>query len=483
MDEVRKNNFKYLEYLTDKEIRDIHHATLSVLESVGVKVYHEKALQMLGDAGANVDLKSQIARIPAEVVEEWITKAPSSFTLYARDENNNLNFQDGITHYVAAHTTPFAYDLDTGARRSATYEDAQNFSKLSDYLEYIADGYCMVFPQDVPDRSVHAYILMAQIKNSDKVLKGRINGKVIAKDCIHMAEMIAGGENELKKKPNMMALMNCLSPLMLDKVQVEGLIEYAKKGLPFIIASEIMSGATGPVTLAGTLVQQNAEILSHIIIAQMINPGTPVIYGSASSIMDMKTSTLRYGAIEEGLIDVAVVQLARYYKIPSRISAGCTDSKMLDMQAGFESAKNLALASVSGANYISYAAGGLDSALSTSYEKVVIDHENIKNMVRAQKGIKINQETLAVNVIKDVGPGGQYLTHNQTLEKFKEEHLIPELVNTDNYQDWEKMDKKDIKDRAREKVKNILKTHTPPPLDQHLNKELNEFIKNIEKRS
>lgn len=482
MDEVTKSNFKYLEYLTDKEIRDIHHATLSVLEKVGVKVYHGKALQMLGDAGANVDLKSQIAKIPEDVVEEWITKAPSSFTLYARNENNNLNFQDGITHYVAAHTTPFTYDLDTGARRSATYEDAQNFSKLSDSLEYIADGFCMVFPQDVPDCSVHAHILMAQIKNSDKVLKGRINGKNIAKDCIYMAEMIAGGKKELEKKPNMMALMNCLSPLMLDKVQVEGLIEYAKKGLPCIIASEIMSGATGPVTLAGTLVQQNAEILSHIIIAQMIKPGTPIIYGSASSVMDMKTSTLRYGAIEEGIIDVAVVQLARYYKIPSRISAGCTDSKMLDMQAGFESAKNLALASLSGANYVSYAAGGLDSALSTSYEKVVIDHENIKNMVRARKGIEINDETLAVDVIKDVGPGGQYLTHNQTFEKFKEAHLIPELVNTCNYHDWEKMELKDIKDRAREKVKHILKTHIPPPIDEKLYRELNEFIKNIEKR-
>lgn len=480
MNEIRGRNFGFL---NDKEIQDIHYATLAVLESVGVKVLHEKALQMFADVGATVDFKKQLVTIPPHKIEEWIKKTPSSFTLYARDGRNHVQFQNDIIHYVAAHTTPFVYDLETGVRRPSSYKDAQNLSKLSDSLEFIADAYCMVYPRDVPEHAVHTYIVMAQIENSNKVLKGRANGELVAKDCIEMAQMIAGGEEEIKRKPNMYTLVNCVSPLTLETSQIEGLMEYAHKGLPFIIASEILAGGTGPITLAGTLVQQNAEVLSHVMLAQMVSPGTPVIYGSASSVMDMKNSNLRYGAVEQAMIDVAVTQIARYYRIPSRVSAGATDSKILDMQAGFESATNLLFASLAGPNIITYSAGGIDLAMSTCYEKVVIDHEIIGSIVRALKGITVNQDTLAVDVIKNVGPGGQFLTHMHTFERFKKELFIPELANTEKYSVWAKSEQKDIKDRAKEKVKNILKSHVQPALDKNLHNELNRFIKSVEKRS
>ena len=480
MNAIRGRNFQLL---NQDQIQAIHFATLEILQTVGVKVLHEGALRLFADVGATVDFGKQWVKISPPLIEEWIKKAPSGFKLYARDESNHLELKEDVIHYTAAHTTPFVYDLDTGVRRPATYQDAQHLSKLSDSLELIADAYGMVYPRDVPDHAAHAYILMAQINNSNKVLKGRVNGGHVARDCIEMAEMVAGGEGEMGKKPNLYVLANCVSPLTLETSQIEGLIEYASRGLPVIIASEILAGGTGPITLAGTLVQQNAEVLSHIMLVQMVRPGAPVIYGSASSVMDMKNSNLRYGAVEQGMIDVAVTQLARYYGIPSRVSAGVTDSKMLDMQAGYESALNLLFASLAGPNIISYSAGGLDLAMSICYEKVVIDHEIIGSIVRTLRGITVDQECLAIEAIKSIGPGGQFLTHRHTFDNFRRELFIPELANTEKYTLWAKQDQKDIKERAKERVKHILEKHSPPVVDPHLLKELKRFVKTVEQRS
>lgn len=477
-----ENKQKFFELLSDEQVQGIHLSSLEVLETVGVRVLHKQALKLFADVGAKVDFDKQTAYLPPALVEQWIKKAPGSFTVYARDETKNLKFENGITNTVSIQTTPFVYDLDTGQRRSATYADAQNLSTLCDVLEYMADGYCMVHPQDVPEHAAHAYMMMAQITNSSKAIKGRAHGKQAARDCIQMAEMLAGGEKDLRAKPNIHVLISTLSPLMLDKVQIEGLMEYVAKGLPCIMASAVMSGATGPVTLPGTIVQTNAEVLAHIILAQMISPGTPVVYGSASTVIDMKTSFMRYGAIEQGLINVAVAQLARYYQIPSRVVGGTTDSKALDYQAGIESTRNLFLATLAGANYVSCSAGGIDFGMSTSYEKVLIDHENIATIARMFAGFNTSPEYLSLDVVKDVGPGGHFLSHDQTLDMFREAHFIPEFANTEAYSKWVES-KNDIVAKARDRVKDILGHHQKPQMDEHLYNELNHFIKCIEKQT
>ena len=196
---MSKKRKKYLEFLSKDDVQKVHTTSLAVLEETGVRVLHEEALKRFADAGAKVDSDNQLARIPGGIVEEWIQKAPGSFTVYAKDDEHNLHLTDGVVNYVTTHGLPNVYDLDSGKRRPSTCKDAEHFSKLSDSLEFLADAYCVVHPQDVPDHAAHAHIVKAQIENSIKPIKGRINGKTVAKDCIKMAAMVAGGLEKLKK--------------------------------------------------------------------------------------------------------------------------------------------------------------------------------------------------------------------------------------------------------------------------------------------
>ena len=474
---------QYVDFLSKSDIDEIHYATLDILKNTGVKVFNESALKIFANAGADVNFETQIVKITSKIVEDAIEKTPAKFTWHARNPEKNLKMGGGIIHFSPAALCPFVYDLETGKRRKATYLDCVNLSRIADSLERISDAFCMVYPQDVPESMAHIYILKAISENSDKCIRGRINGIQIAKDSIRVAEILAKGDKNLADKPNMIALIDAVSPLQLDNSQVEGMIEYVKKGLPVIIACEITSGGTGPATLAGTLVLQNAEILSHMVLAQAIRPGTPLMYGTSSSVMDMRNANLRYGAVELGMINVATAQLARYYKIPSRGAAGFTDAKVLDMQAGYEVAITLLIATLGGVNLILQTVGGLDLGMSVSYEKIVIDHEILGSIVRAMEGIRVDPEALAVDVIKSIGPGGHFLSHPHTLENFKKEHFIPLLADTDKYSIWEKKGRKEIKDRAKEQVKKILQAYEPKPLDKPVQEELDLFVREVERRA
>lgn len=479
---VEKDN-KYLEFLSAEDVQKIHTESLSVLKETGVKVLHDDALKWFADAGARVDFGNRRVRLPGDMVEAYMAKAPESFTVYASGEDGaDLELTPGKVNFVSTHGIPYVYDLETGKRRNADCNDAMNFSKLSDAMINMADAYCVVHPLDVPDHSAHAHIVKAQIENSGKPVKGRINGKQIAQDCLKMAEMVAGGKQALFERPIIHALVSSLTPLTLDKVQIEGMAEYVRAGQPVNLACAIGAGSTGPVTLAGTMVLMTAEVLAHGVLCQIIQPGAPIMYGSASSVIDMRNASLRYGAVESGMLSSAVAQMARFYKIPCRVSAGGTDSKMLDMQAGFESSMNLLTAALSGASYISNAAGAVDFALTASYEKFVIDHEIISSIVRMIRGYSVTDDALAGDLIKSVGPGGQFLTSVHTFTHFKEETFMPALVDSAPYQTWASSPHKDIKDRAREMVKTILQKHEGPLRDEQLLKELKAYVKSVDER-
>ena len=478
-----ENNKNYLEFLSAEEVRRIHSESLSILEETGVKVLHDDALNWFADAGARVDFANRRVRIPGDMVETYMAKAPESFTVHASaDGAADLELKPGKVNFVTTHGIPFVYDLETGERRQSSCDDARAFSKLSDSLINLADAYCVFHPLDVQNHAIHAHIVHAQIENSGKPIKGRINGKQIAEDCLKMAEMVAGGKKALAEKPILHALVSSLSPLTMDNVQIEGMAEYIRAGQPVNLSAAIGAGSTGPVTLVGTMVLLTTEILAHGVLAQIIKPGAPIMYGSASSTIDMRNASLRYGAVESGMLSSAVAQMSRFYKIPCRVSAGATDSKMLDMQAGFESSMNLLMAALSGASYISNAAGAVDLALTASYEKLVIDHEIISSIVRVIRGISVNDETLSGDLIKSVGPGGQFLTAKHTFSNFKKEIFFPGLVDSGPYQAWEGAENKDIKDRAREMVKTILRKHEGPSRDEKLLKELEAYVKSVDDR-
>jgi len=471
-----------LRILTSDELHEIHLATLEILERIGVKVLEQKALRMLEEAGAHIEIEEKIARIPQYLVEEAIKKAPSGFTLFGRDQKYKLRLEDKRVYFSMQGTGVHVLDLETGKRRDSTLKDLENFFRLADALKNIHHTTVTVKPRDIPDAVAHAYELLAGFKNTTKTVDGYTYGEAVAMDTIRMASVVTGGEEELRKRPILLGFHNPVSPLQHSENLMEGLMVYAKYRQPVLIAPEAQAGVTAPVTLAGLLAQQNAEILSGIVIAELANPGAPVIYGTVSTVMDMKTGNIALGAVEAGLINVATAQLAHYYGLPSRGTGGTTDSKIPDIQAGFEKAVTLMMAALAGINFIYDAAGSLESTLTASYEQVVIDNEVCGMVSRALRGIEISDETLAIDIIESVGSGGHYLAQRHTLEYFRKEHYLPTIINREKREIWEKAGSKDLREVAREEANRILKEHQPEPLDRDVEEELKKIVKAVEKR-
>jgi len=471
-----------LKILNSDELYEIHLATLEILERVGVKVSEQKALRMLAEAGASVDFKEKIARIPGYIVEEAIEKAPSGFTLFGRDPKYKLRLQDKRVYFSMGGQSVNVLDLETGKHRASTLKDCENFYRLADALENVHHTTIVVAPRDVPDSVAHVHELFVGFRSTTKTLDGETYGQAAVLDSIRMASVVAGGEEELKKRPLLLGFHNPISPLQHSEKLTEGLMLYAQYKQPVIVAPEAQAGATAPVTLAGLLAQQNAEVLSGILIAELVNPGAPVLFGTVSTIMDMKTGNLAYGAIEAGLINVATAQLAHYYGLPSRGTGGGTESKTPDIQGGFEKAMTLMMAALAGINFIYNAAGTLESTLTASYEQAVIDNEICGMVSRALRGIEISDETLAIDVIGDVGPGGQYLDQRHTLKYLEKEHYIPKIINRQKREKWKKAGSKDLREAAREAAKRILKEHQPEPLDRDIEQELKMIVREVEKR-
>ena len=472
-----------LELLTPEEVEQIHVGSLEVLEETGVEVREENALQMLLDAGCKVDFDSCRARFPPPVIEHLIQQAPAQFTWCARDPKHDIVIGDGTVHFGTTFGSNTILDL-AGVRRPATYQDAEDVAALIDALPNVEEGSAVFMPDDRPREVQWLWAFLATIRNSTKPIRGRVYGREQARTAIRMAEVLAGGKEELRERPLIIANTNTVSPLMQHREQVEAIIEYASYGLPVIISPEVMAGATGPVTFAGSLVQHNAEALCGMALTQAVNPGTPVVYGVVSSIMDMKTGSFAHGAIEQGMWCVAAAQMARYYGVPSRGNAGFTDSKVLDMQAAAETSLNLLLAALGGTNYIFGAVSGvIDAGLVVSMQKLVVDDEIAGSIRRMLQGIGVNEATLAVDLIKRVGPGGSYLGEHHTMDHLLAEQYIPALADRRSYAAWKEAGAKDTGQRAAERAKELLREHSPEPLDTYVEAELNRIAEEVQART
>jgi trimethylamine--corrinoid protein Co-methyltransferase len=475
-------NARSLKLFTKGQLEDIHNATLELLQRTGVVFKHPQALKVLEESGAYVDRKTQRVKFPTHLVEEALGKAPTRVSIYARNPSRTMRFERGRVHFSPACTPIFAYDLDSGVRRPATLRDFEDITRIMDYLERVDEGFGAVYPQDVPEKAVHAHMMLAQAKFTSKCVRGLPQGAMVARDCVNMMSIVSGGEQELTRRPGLLCIVNSVSPLQWDMKNVGGALEYASMKQPVALTPEIMAGATGPVTLAGTMVQHNAEILSMLTLMQLMHPGTPVIYGAASTITDMRTSMLRLGAPESGLMHVGFAQLAKKYNLPTRGVAGVSDSKVLDLQAGYETAFNLLLAVLAGFNFITYALGSIDLSLSVSYEKIMTDHDLLGMVERLVKGVDVSDETMALDVIDAIGPGGHYLAHKHTRDHHAKEQFIPGLLDTQSYDSWVKAGAKELRDKAREEVRKILREHHPPILDKDTEKQLEEYVAQVERR-
>ncbi|MBW8012047.1 MAG: hypothetical protein FVQ83_12550 [Chloroflexi bacterium] len=474
-----------LKILSEDQVQTIYQTALGLLENIGVVFKEPRARKYYKKAGAMVDEESQRVRISADIIEAAIKQAPSKFTVHARVPENNVEVDFQKLHIEPMIGRLNILDIDTGERRRTALQDVADLVRIADAMEnyhLIHSGAIMPAIEGVPLHASHAYGYLASVRNTGKVVKCSPRGRQTAEDCIRMAAVLAGGEDELRKKPHTFTTVNPVTPLQHDKGQTEGLIEYASYGIPIDVTSEPQAGATAPVTLAGLLAQQTADILSGITLAQLVNPGTPVWYGTCGTIMDMKGGLIALGAVEAGLINAASAQIAAHLGIPCRGTGSVTDSKVLDIQAGYEKAITLFMATLGGINCLFYP-GVLEHALTISLESLVIDNEICGMAYRALRGIDVNEDTLAVSEITEVGPGGNYLGQKHTMEFLRKEQYMVKLSNRFSREDWmSRSGGKSVWDQAKDEVRRILQEHEPPSLDTDKEAELETILKEVEAR-
>ena len=470
---------RHIEILTRDDLDKIHGATMEVLQRSGVKVLEPTALELFDEAGADVDRKTRTVRISEDLVKDTVRRAPSEFEMYGRDPEYKLDYSGSRVHFGVAGCAMRVQDLD-GRIRPGTVADVEDIARIADYLENIHHILLTVTPLDVPDEVYHLHCINADWKNSVKTTDGFTWTARKAQETIEMAAILRGSYEEVVRKPPLLGFMNPVSPMQLSKELTEGAIVYAKHRQPMVIAPEALAGATAPSTLAGLLTQQNAEVLAGIMVTQLAGPGTPVLYGTASTVMDMRTGIAAMGGPEVGLINIATGQLGRYYNLPRRGTGGITDSKLVDSQAGAETAMSMLTAAMSGMNFIYEACGGLDGTLTFSYEKLIIDNEIAGMVSRTLKGIDVNEETLAVDEICN-NEFTNYLRSPRTMKMYKKEHYLPTLFDRRSWEAWLNSGGRDISQEARRKAKWILKEHEVEPIEKGTQAEIDGFIKKTTK--
>ncbi|MCP4534765.1 MAG: hypothetical protein GY831_26535, partial [Delftia sp.] len=324
-----------------QEIERIHAASMEILADVGIKVDYGKARELFRQAGAQVDEEMHVVHIPASLVQQSLERAPSSFTLYGNDPDFQVEIGGDNVCFAGLGTPTHIFDVETGERREATLADVHRHVKIIDGLDHIHNSQMDVWPGDVPMTTIHAEAITAWAHNSRKSFGMGCYGFLPTLDMMRMMAIAVGGKEELRARPRFFAICSVSSPLQMIQMQAEGLLLCAEYGQPLAMSPEAIAGATAPATLAGLLVQQNANILAHVTLAQIARPGTPVLYSSVSTIADMRLGSVALGAAETGLITAASAQLARHYGLPCRSVGSATESKLEDVQAGLERAVTL----------------------------------------------------------------------------------------------------------------------------------------------
>ncbi len=468
------------EVLSHKEVEQIHAASMEVLSTVGVRVEWQTARDLFRQAGAEVDDEGQYVRIPERLVCWAVDQAPEQFTLYGSGSEDGtgspfcLEIGGDQVCFAGLGTPTHILDLDSGERRPCTLADVVRHIQLVDGCRYIHNSQMDVWPNDIPMTTIHTESIWAWAHHSRKPFGMGCFGYLPTLDMMRMMAIAAGGKEELRRRPTFFAICSVGSPLQMIQMQLEGLLICADYGQPLAMSPEAIAGLTAPVTLAGLLVQQNANILAHVTLAQIFRPGTPVLYGTVSTIANMRLGTVALGAVETGLITAGSAQMARYYGLPCRSVGGTTEAKREDLQAGLERTATLLPAVLAGVHFIT-CGGTLDGTMLESDALLMLDDELCGAALRIARGIKVDESSLALELIKRVGFSGNYLAEEHTVRRFRAEHFIPELLPREPYDAWEKAGERSALDCARDRVREVLANHRPRRLDPALEQELDGY--------
>jgi trimethylamine--corrinoid protein Co-methyltransferase len=468
-----------ISFLSQDELKAIHNASLQVLEKTGIKVMSKKALDVLQEAGAKVDYEKKRATIPADVVEEAVKRAPKTIKYCARNPKYDLMLDKKGVHFTTDGYAPFIRDFETGERRSSTKADLADWIRIADYLDNVHLVWASVCPGDVPAPMQKIVETITALSNTEKHFQGEALSAREAQYEIEIAAAIVGGREELRKRPIISAVQCPIAPLVFEEGSIEAVIEFARAGIPVAPLPMPLMCETGPATVAGTVVVCNVENLASLVISEFASPGAPVVYSCAAGGIDIKTGSAAEGAPEYGIVQMAAAEMARFYNLPSLVCGGCSDSKLPDVQAGFERAMTLTTSILTGADVIT-GLGGLNTASTMSPELLVIDNEIIDAIFRVARGFEVNDDTLAVDVIDKVGPGGHFLGQRHTLEHFKKETWVPKISDRRDFTSWQQAGSRSLDEVAKEKVREILATHKPAPLPEDIEREISQILKRAE---
>ncbi len=474
-------SFRYQEFLTEGEIEQIHQTSMKLLQNVGVEFPNVEALAVFQKHGFRTD-GSRVYPTENQLMKALET-APKQFTIHARNpERSAVVGQAARPVFAPGYGAPFLVDAEPSpdgstrvvGKRAPTMDDYDQLAKLAHALpNQDLSGHLIVEPCNVAAGTAHLRMLYAHMVHSDKPFIGSAEGKRGAQHTMEMADILFGGVGD---RAVTISLINSLSPLGYSTEMLEALVTFALARQPVVIAALMMAGSTGPITLAGVLAAQTAELLAGVALTQLVNPGTPVVFGSTSTNIDMKSGALAIGSPELSQMIAAHAQLARYYRLPSRSGGALTDASYPDAQASFESMMSLLTTVNSGVDFVLHGGGILSSYLAFSYEKLVLDDEMCGMVRRLHEGIVIEPDTLAYDVVANVGPGGNYLMETHTVKRCRKEFWKPDLCDRAGLEAWTQGGQQDAVDRARGRWQKLVAEHKDPPLDETVARQLKAFV-------
>jgi len=477
---IRPLGGRTVKVLSREEIRKVHQAVLEVLKDPGVRIEHDEALDLFKRGGADVDSEKKIAHIPVSLVEYALNHAPRFITVCGRDPQYDLKSYNGI-HYSNGHGATLVIDFDTGERRPATKKDLETNVRVHDALENTHFIFPEIYPQDVPEDILDRHISHALLSNTAKpVVATAYNGKG-AKDLVKMGIAIAGSDEALRQRPMFTVSLGMISPFCFEPDRVDVLLEMCRRKHPFQVYTIPSAGTTSPVTLAGTLAVSVAELLAGLVLTQLVNPGAPVRLMGYAGAFDMKFGAFTFAAPEMTLMAGALAQMLQFYGVPNGIHGATTRANVLDAQVGYENGVINLFSALSGSDIIiECTTGSIEDTAASCPEQTIIGNEICSLINRILRGIEINPDTLAVDVIREVGIGGEYLTHDHTLEYFRSEIWDAQLGNRMGKDKWEESGAMDIREKARQEYKRIRNTHQPKPLDPGVQEKLQQIVDEAE---
>ena len=470
--------------LSPEGIDTIHNASLTILEKTGFA--YESGLdattEMLANAGATIDQEMKRIRFPRELILESIAKAPSRVILYARDGKNDLDLTEDKVHLGTGGAAVKILDMQTGLPRSSTLKDLYDLGRLVDRLDHIHFFLRPCIPTDLPEADYDVNMFYACLKATGKHVMSGVNDEAGLHRIIDMASLLAGGKAQLQAKPFISIITSfAISPLKLCTQSTRIMQACNRQGIPVALSAAPMSGSTSPMTMAGTLAQLHAEQLAGITICQLTQPGAPLLYGGIPGMANMATMGYQGGGVECGMMNAAIHQMAAHIDVPNYNSAGLTDAKLPDAQAGWEKAMTILLGAMGGSNYMHHSAGMLDPMLTVAPEQYVIDDEIIGMACKVLKGIEVDAEHLALEVIDTVGPSGNFMMSPHTMKYMRSEYFQGNgVTDSKSRHQWEQGGSMDTRERGKAIARKILEApespHIPEDIDLTIREKFNILL-------